>query len=94
MSISKEEVMKVANLARLELSEQEAENMTGQLADILGYVAKLNEVDCQNIAPTTHVLAIENAFRNDEVKPSLPREEALANAPLENGEAFVVPRII
>ena len=94
MSISKEEVMKVANLARLELSEQEAESMTDQLATILGYVAKLDEVDCQDIAPTTHVLAIENAFRADEVKPSLSQKEALANGPLQNGEAFVVPRII
>lgn len=94
MSISKEEVMKVANLARLELSPEEAENMTDQLATILGYVAKLDEIDCRDIAPTTHVLAIENAFRDDEVKPSLSQAEALANGPLQNGEAFVVPRII
>jgi aspartyl-tRNA(Asn)/glutamyl-tRNA(Gln) amidotransferase subunit C len=94
MSISKEEVMKVAHLARLELSPAEAESMTGQLSTILGYVAKLNEIDCRAIAPTTHVLAIENAFRTDEVRPSLSRQEALANAPVQNGEAFVVPRII
>lgn len=94
MSITKEEVMKVANLARLELSEKEAENMTGQLATILDYVAKLDEIDCQDVAPTTHVLAIENAFRDDDVKPSLSQADALANAPLQNGEAFVVPRII
>ncbi|MBU0680485.1 MAG: Asp-tRNA(Asn)/Glu-tRNA(Gln) amidotransferase subunit GatC [Proteobacteria bacterium] len=94
MSISKEEVMKVANLARLELSLEEAESMTGQLSTILGYVAKLDEIDCRDIAPTTHVLAIENAFRADEMKPSLSQQEALANAPLQNGEAFVVPRII
>ncbi|PLX47313.1 MAG: Asp-tRNA(Asn)/Glu-tRNA(Gln) amidotransferase GatCAB subunit C [Desulfobulbaceae bacterium] len=94
MSISKEEVLKVANLARLELSSEETESMTEQLATILGYVDKLGEVDCQDVEPTTHVLAINNAFRADEVKKSLSQEEALANAPLANGEAFVVPRII
>lgn len=94
MTISKEEVLKVADLARLELSPAETASMTEQLATILGYVDKLGEVDCRNIAPTTHVLAIENAFRDDVVRRSLSREEALANAPLANGEAFVVPRVI
>ena len=94
MNISKEEVAKVAHLARLELSEQEVAEITGQLDRILGYIAKLNELDTKDVAPTTHALAIHNAFREDEVKPSLPREEALANGPRQNGEAFVVPRII
>ncbi len=94
MNISKEEVLKVANLARLELSQEEAENMAEQLATILGYVAKMDEIDCRDIAPTTHVLAIENAFRDDVMKPSLSQAEALANAPLHNDEAFIVPRII
>ncbi len=94
MSISKEEVMKVANLARLELSPDEVESMTDQLATILGYVDKLDGIDCRDIAPTTHVLAIENAFRDDVVQPSLSQAEALANGPLHNGEAFVVPRVI
>ncbi|MDA3785814.1 MAG: Asp-tRNA(Asn)/Glu-tRNA(Gln) amidotransferase subunit GatC [Deltaproteobacteria bacterium] len=94
MTISQKEVLKVANLARLQLSPQEAEQMTGQLAAILGYVAKLDEIDCRAIAPTTHVLAIENAFRDDAMQPSLSQAEALANGPLQNGEAFVVPRII
>ena len=94
MNISKEEVAKVAHLARLELSEQEVAEITGQLDRILGYIAKLNELDTKDVAPTTHALAIHNAFREDEVVPSLPREEALANGPRQNGEAFVVPRII
>ena len=94
MNISKEEVAKVAHLARLELSEQEVAEITGQLDRILGYIAKLNELDTKDVAPTTHALAIHNAFRDDEVVPSLPREEALANGPRQNGEAFVVPRII
>lgn len=94
MNISKEEVAKVAHLARLELSEHEVAEITGQLDRILGYIAKLNELDTKDVAPTTHALAIHNAFREDEVRPSLPREEALANGPRQNGEAFVVPRII
>jgi aspartyl-tRNA(Asn)/glutamyl-tRNA(Gln) amidotransferase subunit C len=94
MNISKEEVARVAHLARLELPEQEVAEITGQLDRILGYIAKLNELDTRDVPPTTHALAIHNAFRDDEVKPSLPRQEALANGPRQNGEAFVVPRII
>ncbi|MFZ5765895.1 MAG: Asp-tRNA(Asn)/Glu-tRNA(Gln) amidotransferase subunit GatC [Thermodesulfobacteriota bacterium] len=94
MIISQEEVAKVAHLARLELSEQEIMTLTGQLDRILGYVAKLGEIDTNAIKPTTHALELRNAFREDEVRPSLPREEALANGPRQNGEAFVVPRVI
>ncbi|MCB2184270.1 MAG: Asp-tRNA(Asn)/Glu-tRNA(Gln) amidotransferase subunit GatC [Desulfobulbaceae bacterium] len=94
MNISKEEVVKVAHLARLDLSEGEVAEITEQLDRILGYVAKLNEINTENIEPTTHALALQNAFREDEVKPSLPQNESLANAPRQNGEAFVVPRII
>ena len=94
MNISKEEVAKVAHLARLDLSEQEVEAITGQLDRILGYVAKLNEIDTTDVMPTTHALAVHNAFRDDVVHPSLPRQEALANGPRQNGEAFVVPRVI
>lgn len=94
MSISKEDVEKAANLARLELSSDEVNDMTSQLGTILGYVDKLNEVDCTNVEPTTHALSLTNAFRPDEVKPSLSQAEALANGPKQNGEAFVVPRVI
>ncbi len=94
MNISQEEVAKVAHLARLELSEQEIMTLTGQLDRILGYVAKLGEIDTSVIKPTTHALELRNAFREDEVRPSLPREEALANGPRQNGEAFVVPRVL
>ena len=94
MQISQEEVLQVARLARLEVSGEELENMTGQLDRILSYVAKLNELNTDGVTPTTHAIAIHNAFREDTVKESLPRQEALANAPEENGEAFVVPRVI
>ena len=68
--------------------------MALQLDDILTYVAKLNELDTEAIVPTTHAISIVNAFREDEMKPSLVREKALANAPQQNGESFVVPRVI
>jgi len=94
MKITPEEISHVANLARLHLSSEEVEAMAGQLGDILSYVTKLNELDTEGIVPTTHAISIVNAFREDEVKPSLEREKALANGPQQDGEAFVVPRII
>ncbi|MGV1100809.1 Asp-tRNA(Asn)/Glu-tRNA(Gln) amidotransferase subunit GatC [Thiovibrio sp. JS02] len=94
MKITPEEVTYVAKLARLELSPAEVEKTTAQLDRILSYVEKLNELDTTGIPVTTHALAVRNAFRADEVKPSLPQAEALANGPLQNGEAFVVPRVI
>ncbi len=94
MNITKQEVEKVANLARLQLSENEVEKMTRQLDTILSYVAKLDELDTTGVPVTTHTQNATNAFRDDEVRESLPREKALANAPKSNGEAFVVPKII
>ena len=94
MKITPQEISHVANLARLHLSDDEIEAMAVQLDDILSYVAKLNELETGATIPTTHAISIVNAFREDEVQPSLPREKALANAPKQNGEAFVVPRVI
>ena len=94
MKITPEEVSHVANLSRLQLSPEEVEAMARQLDEILTYVAKLNELDTEGITPTTHAISIVNAFREDEVKPSLDREKTLDNAPRQNGESFVVPRVI
>ena len=94
MEITKKDILKVANLARLELSENEVNSMTEQVGKILSYVEKLNELDTNDIEPTTHAISINNAFREDEVKQSLPQQKALQNGPLQNGEAFVVPKII
>ncbi len=94
MKITPQEVSHVADLARLHMSQEEIEAMARQLDDILTYVAKLNELDTEAIVPTTHAISIVNAFREDEMKPSLVREKALANAPQQNGESFVVPRVI
>ncbi len=94
MKITPEEVRYVATLARLSLSEAEVEKTTLQLDTILSYVEKLDELDTSSVQPTTHALALRNAFREDAARESLPQQEALANGPLQNGEAFVVPRVI
>lgn len=94
MKITHEEVQHVANLARLQLSENEIERMTEQLDTILSYVEKLDKVDTEGVPVTTHTQQVVNAFREDVVRPSLDREAALSNAPEDNGESFTVPRII
>ncbi|MBA3008242.1 MAG: Asp-tRNA(Asn)/Glu-tRNA(Gln) amidotransferase subunit GatC [Proteobacteria bacterium] len=94
MKITKEEVEKVAHLARLHLSAEELETMTTQLDTILSYVAKLDELDTTGVQAMTHAFSESNAFREDKVTDSLAREDALANGPCQNGEAFVVPRVI
>ncbi|MHB1350841.1 MAG: Asp-tRNA(Asn)/Glu-tRNA(Gln) amidotransferase subunit GatC [Desulfobulbus sp.] len=94
MKITREEVEHVARLARLELRPEEMDRITGQLDTLLSYVAKLEEVDTTGVAVTTHSGVEGNAFREDKVTPSLPRESALKGAPRQNGESFVVPRIL
>jgi aspartyl-tRNA(Asn)/glutamyl-tRNA(Gln) amidotransferase subunit C len=94
MKISKEEVERVANLARLDLSDEEVETMTGQLDTILQYVAKLDELDTTGVAVTTHTQDVVNAFREDKVCDSLPREKALAASAGHDGESFIVPKVI
>ena len=94
MKITNEEVLHVAHLARLNLSDEELVKITGQLDTILSYVDKLSEIDTDGVVPTTHAHQAVNAFREDVTMTSLPREESLANAPEDNGEMFTVPRII
>lgn len=94
MKISREEVEHVAHLARLNLKEDELVKMTEQLDTILSYVDKLGELDTENIKETTHAFSVSNAFREDKVVPSLDQKVALSNAPAENGDSFVVPRVI
>ena len=92
--ITKEEIEYVAKLARLELQPQEVETMTHHLGLMLNYVAKLEELDTGDVPATTHSQDLTNAFREDVTHSSLEREEALKNGPLQNGESFVVPRVI
>ena len=94
MKISKQEVEHVAKLARLELSEQEKEQLTDQLSNILTYVETLNSIDTKGVEPTSHVLDIKNVMRDDVAKPSLTQEQALANAPDKAAGHFKVPKII
>lgn len=94
MKITRDQVEYVAKLARLELTEEEKETFTQQFDNILSYMDKLNQLDTEGIEPTSHVLPLYNVFREDEVRPSLPRDEALANAPDHKDGFFRVPRVI
>lgn len=94
MKISKEEVKHIAMLSRLELDEKEIELYQDQLSRILEYVEKLNEIDTTQIEPTSHVIELSNVFREDVVKKSMPRDEALKNAPQSTDKFFKVPKII
>lgn len=92
--IDREQVKKVAKLSRLELTEAEVEEFTGQLSAILDYVEKMNELDTTDIEPLAHCLPISNVFREDFVKESLGTEKTLANAPQRDGQFFKVPKIL
>ncbi len=94
MKITAEEVLNVAKLARLEIDPGAVDQMADQLATILTYVDKLGEVDTQGVPPTSHAIALTNAFREDEVRDSLPREAALDNATAGEKGWFVVPKVI
>ena len=92
--IDAEQVRKVAKLARLQLSEAEIEEFTGQLGAILEYVAKMGELDTADIEPLAHCLPLSNVFRADEVRGSLGTEGTLANAPARDDPFFKVPKIL
>jgi len=93
-SIDKEQTRYIAHLARLKLSEEEEEKFTKQLRDILAYVDKLKEVDTKNTPPTSHILPLNNVFREDKKRGSLPLEEVLSNVPQQKRGYFQVPKII
>jgi aspartyl-tRNA(Asn)/glutamyl-tRNA(Gln) amidotransferase subunit C len=94
MKITRAEVEHVANLARLELSDEEKETFTGQMDAILAYVEKLNELDTTSIVPTAHAVPMENAFRDDLESPSIGVKNAMANAPDRADGFFRVPKVI
>jgi aspartyl-tRNA(Asn)/glutamyl-tRNA(Gln) amidotransferase subunit C len=89
--IDREQVLHVARLARLELTEDEVGRMTGELSAILDHIEKISTLDLDGVPPTTHVVDVPNALRPDEPRPSLPRDVALANAPAVDEEGFSVP---
>jgi aspartyl-tRNA(Asn)/glutamyl-tRNA(Gln) amidotransferase subunit C len=94
MKITKEEVLHVAHLARLEIDESAVEKFAGQIGDILAYVDQLKQVDTAGVRPTSHALALTNAFREDVETRHLPREDSLANAPQQDDGNFLVPKVV
>ena len=94
MKITKDEVIHVANLARLDLDEEAIDTFSDQIGEILAYVDTLKKVDTEGVPPTSHAISLTNAFREDEETGHLQREAALDNAPQQEDGAFVVPKII
>lgn len=88
------EIGHAALLARLKLTDNETELFSRQVSSIIEYIDKLNELDVKDIEPTAHVLQVRNIFREDKSIPSLPREQALQNAPDSNENFYRVPKII
>ena len=92
--ITRDEVLHVANLARLEMDADEIDAFSEQLEAILSYMETLNQVDTEGVPPTSHAIFRNNAFRADEIAPNLERDDALANAPQREAGAFLVPKVI
>jgi aspartyl-tRNA(Asn)/glutamyl-tRNA(Gln) amidotransferase subunit C len=89
--IDREQVLHVARLARLRLTGDEVERMSGELSSILGHIETIGELDLDGVAPTSHVVELENVLREDVPRPSLPRERALEAAPDATADGFRVP---
>jgi aspartyl-tRNA(Asn)/glutamyl-tRNA(Gln) amidotransferase subunit C len=91
MAIDRQQLLHVAHLARLELRDDELERLDVQLNDILDAVSKVSELDLTDVPPTSHPLDLVNVWAEDEPRPSLPVDQALANAPEREGDYFKVP---
>jgi aspartyl-tRNA(Asn)/glutamyl-tRNA(Gln) amidotransferase subunit C len=89
--IDREEILHVARLARLALAEEEIEPMARELSAVLDHIARISELDLDDVAPTSHVIEVTGGLRPDVPRPSLPRELALAQAPAVGGDGFLVP---
>ncbi|HEY8503648.1 MAG TPA: Asp-tRNA(Asn)/Glu-tRNA(Gln) amidotransferase subunit GatC [Gemmataceae bacterium] len=94
MSIDLQTARRVAELARLELGEDELQTMARQLSAILDYVDQLGRLDTEGVEPLAHPLPVQNVFRDDEPGGSLPVDEVLANAPARSGDYFSVPAVL
>lgn len=92
--ITKKDVEYIAGLARIHLQKPEAEKLTSNLEDILGYIEKLEKLDVSQVEPTSHALPVQNVFRDDVVRPSLSQADALKNAPKQHSGSFKVPQVI
>ena len=94
MKITKDEVLYVANLARLELDETAIETYTEQLGNILEYIDTLNQIPTEGVPPTSHAISLTNAFREDVETQHLDRDSALSNAPEKEDGSFIVPKVV
>ena len=94
MEFTREQIDYVAHLSRIELTEEERELFGAQLASILAYVAKLDELDTADVPPTAHVMGLRNVFRDDAEQPSMASGRMLANAPAKAYGCYLVPRIL
>ncbi len=94
VELSRADLVRVASLARLKLTDAELDSLTDQLRKLLNYVEMLNEVDIENVDPMPHAADMVNVLREDVVAESLPRKAALANAPKTDGQFFLVPKIL
>ncbi len=92
--ISEEQVRHIGMLSRLKLSDEEVARFTRDLEAILEYMDDLRQVNVEGVEPTAHAVELHDAFRADEVQPSLPPDEALANAPQREGTMFKVPKVL
>lgn len=94
MNLTREQVEKVSLLARLQLSDEELATMTDQLGQIVRYVQQLSELDTEDVIPMAHAVEMFNVFAPDQTHQSLPRDEALANAPKRDDECYRVPAVL
>ena len=93
-SLSRDDVAKLASLARIEMTEDELVNLASQFGSILDAVARVQELDLEGVKATSHPQPIENIFREDQLQPSLTPEQALSGAPAQEDQRFRVPQIL
>jgi aspartyl-tRNA(Asn)/glutamyl-tRNA(Gln) amidotransferase subunit C len=94
MNIDKEQLHKIAHLARLEMPESAEKELMDSLNSVLTWMEELNEINTENVAPLTHMSLEMNALREDKVIPNISREQGLKNAPKQDGEYFRVPKVM
>lgn len=94
MEVNKELIQKLADLSKLDLSEAEQASFQGDLANIVKFVEKLNEVDLEGVAPLQYITGEKNVLRPDEVKQEISKDEALKNAPMKDSDYFKVPKVL
>ena len=94
MAAAEIDIRYVAHLARISLTPDEEKKLSAQLGHILGYIEKLRELDVTGVEPTAHAVPMINVTRADEIRPSLPHEDALRNAPRQANGLFIVPKIV